>query len=51
MDVTAFGIVMDLMPQPENAPPSIVVSPDGRVTEETLLQPAKAPLPMIFVPE
>lgn len=44
-------MVIELIPLPENAPLSIVVSPLGREIEVTLLQPASAPLPMIFVPE
>lgn len=51
IDVTDFGIVMELIPLPDNAPLSIVVSPLGNDMELTLLQPASAPLPIIFVPE
>lgn len=39
------------MPLPVNAPLSIVVSPFGKDREVTLLQPANAPLPIIFVEE
>lgn len=51
IDVTDFGIVTELIPLPEKAPLSIVVSPLGREMDVILLQPASAPLPMIFVPE
>ena len=39
------------MPLPENTPLSIVVRPLGSEIEVTLLHPASAPLPIIFVPE
>ncbi len=51
IDVTEAGIVIERIPLPENAPLSIVVSPSGRDKEDTLLQPARAPLPIIFVAE
>lgn len=44
-------MVMERIPLPENAPLSIVVSPLGKDKDVTLLQPANAPLPIIFVPE
>ena len=49
--MTERGIVIELMPLPENAPLSIVVSPFGKDNEVTLLQPANAPLPIILVEE
>lgn len=51
MDVTESGMVMELIPLPENAPLSMVVRPSGRDNEVILLQPDSAPLPIIFVPE
>lgn len=51
IDVTVFGIVIVLIPLPENAPLSIFVKLPGRVIDEILLQPDNAPLPIIFVPE
>lgn len=51
IDVTVFGIVMDLIPLPENAPLSILSNALGNVSDVTLLQPDNAPLPIIFVPE
>lgn len=49
MAVTDSGIVMERIPLPENAPPSIDVTPLGTVREEILLHPENAPLPIIFV--
>ncbi len=51
IEVTERGILIELIPLPENAPFSIVVKPSGRDREVTLLQPASAPLPIIFVEE
>lgn len=51
MDVTDFGIVIDLIPLPDNAPLSILSNALGSVNDVTLLQPDNAPLPIIFVPE
>ena len=51
MEVTLRGIVIELIPLPEKAPLSIVVSPLGRDKEVTLLHPDNAPLPIILVPE
>lgn len=44
-------MVIELIPLPENAPLSIVVRPLGRDKDVILLQPANAPLPIIFVDE
>lgn len=45
------GIVIEVIPLPENAPLSIVVSPLGKDKDVTLLHPDSAPLPIILVPE
>ena len=51
MEVTLRGIVIELIPLPEKAPLSIVVSPLGRDKEVTLLHPDNAQQPIILVPE
>ena len=51
IEVTERGMVMELIPLPENAPLSIVVRLPGRDNDDTLLQPASAPLPIILVLE
>lgn len=51
MEVTERGIVIERIPLPEKAPLSIVVRPFGSVKDVTLLHPASAPLPIIFVAE
>ncbi len=51
IEVTERGMVMELIPLPENAPLSIVVRLPGRDSDDTLLQPASAPLPIILVLE
>lgn len=51
IEVTERGIVIELIPLPENAPLSIVVRPLGNDKDVILLQPANAPLPIIFVEE
>lgn len=51
IEVTERGIVIELIPLPENAPLSIVVRLPGNDKDVTLLHPARAPLPMILVLE
>jgi xanthosine utilization system XapX-like protein len=48
MDVTLLGIVMFLIPLPEKAPPSIVVTLLGSVRLVILEQPLNAVLLIIF---
>lgn len=51
IDVTERGIVIELIPLPENAPLSIVVRLPGKDKDVTLLHPASAPPPIILVLE
>ena len=48
---TLFGMVIEVIPLPLNAPASIVVAPLGSVILVILLQPLNAPLAIIFAEE